>query len=58
MQKNTFLNLKKTQKAFKSSYYIITKHIWVNLKTKKNEGKISESNPKDTYNTITYVTKP
>ena len=24
----------------------------------KNEGKISESNPKDTYNTITYVTKP
>ena len=25
---------------------------------KKNEGKISESNPKDTYNTITYVTKP
>ena len=25
---------------------------------KKNEGKISESNPKYTYNTITYVTKP
>ena len=27
-------------------------------KEKKNEGKISESHPKDTYNTITYVTKP
>ena len=24
---------------------------------KKNEGKTLESNPKDTYNTITYVTK-
>ena len=24
----------------------------------KNEGKISKSNPKDTYNTITYVTRP
>ena len=23
----------------------------------KNEGKISESNPKDTYNNITFVTK-
>ena len=43
---------------FKSSYQIVTKHIQVNLKNKKNEGKISESNPKDTYNTITYVTKP
>ena len=28
------------------------------FENEKNEGKISESNPKDTYNTITYVTKP
>ena len=37
---------------------IVTKHIWVNLKKKNNEGNISESNPKDTYNTIIYITKP
>ena len=28
------------------------------FENEKNEGKISESNSKDTYNTITYVIKP